>query len=110
MEIPNNNVNICKKIFNFSVDLSKNLSENQRRSLVFRLLNYLRVGNYRRVNNEIMKLINTFEIQQGAIKEFIAHWSNIYCSGTNPEFEKIAYSFLMGLLIKRSNQKVKTNI
>lgn len=97
MENNNTSLNICRKIFDLSSSLFGGLSSNQRKSLVYRLLNYLRAGNYKRVNNEVLKLVNTLDIENEK-KEFLDHWNNIYCNENNSEFEKIAYSFLMGLL------------
>lgn len=98
MENNNTSLNICRKIFDLSCGLFKDLSSSQRKSLVYRLLNYLRVGNYKRVNYEVLKLINTLDIDDESRKIFLDRWATVYCDGNNPEFEKMAYSFLMGLL------------
>jgi uncharacterized tellurite resistance protein B-like protein len=103
----NNTVNTCKEIFKLSSRLFKDLTDNQRKSLVYRLLNYLRVGNYKRVNNEVLRLINTLGVDNESRKKFIDRWATVYCDENNHEFEKMAYSFLMGLLKGVSLNNIK---
>ena len=74
------------------------LSSNRRKSLIFQLLNYLKVGNYQRVNNEILRVLNVVEADDSDKNRFIEEWSKFFYGLNDKENEMAAYSLIMGLL------------
>lgn len=99
----NNKVYRYKKLFKLTPKLFGGLADNRRKSLVFQLINHLKVGNYQRVNNEVLKLLNLLEVEDGDKREFLKYWKDVYFSGNSTDFEGSAYAFVMGLLNIKSS-------
>ncbi|MEM4460966.1 MAG: hypothetical protein QXY70_02405 [Nanopusillaceae archaeon] len=87
-----------REIIKLTSELFSYLSENRRKSLVFQLLNYLKAYKFERVNNEILKILNTLEASKNEKEKLIEKWQEIYCNSTTKELEKLYYCFIMGIL------------
>ena len=98
-----NNRENYKQIVELTANLFTSLGKNRRKSLVFNLLNYLKVYKFERVNNEILKILNTLDADEDEKKKLIEKWQEIYCESTFKDLEKLYYCFIMGILkIKES--------
>lgn len=90
--------NRYREIYDISRKLFKDLSDNQRKKLIFQLLNYLKVGNLQRAKNEVLRILNTIDTPVEEKNKFIENWKEVCYSNNDKQFEEMLYALVTGLL------------